>query len=77
MKLLKIPREKSGDYDKCIRSKYKTSSHCHYMLYEMDNLLSDNKIEKVFRWLGFIQGCLFSFGLRSLEDLKNDSAPSN
>jgi len=41
----------------------------------MEDLLRAGKREKVFRWLGFVQGCLFSFGIRNLADLKNDGRP--
>ena len=51
--------------------------HCLYMLYEMDKLLEQNKTEKAFRWLGFIQGVLFTHEIKSLNDLKNDSRSSD
>jgi hypothetical protein len=31
------------------------------------------KMEKIMRWLGFIQGCLWCFGLKSLNELREDS----
>lgn len=65
--------EKCDIYDRCIKDSEKARKHIHYMTYEIDNLLAENRLEKSFRWLGFIQGCLFCLGLRSLDDLKNDS----
>ncbi len=51
-------------------------SHCYGMLYKMEGFISEGRIEKAFRWLGFIQGCLWSTRQFSLEDLKNHSRPS-
>jgi len=43
-----------------------TLSHCCGML---------DRIEKAFRWLGFIQGCLWMSGICTLDDLKNNNRP--
>lgn len=48
--------------------------HCHGMLEPMEAMIANGtpeKMEKVFRWVGFIQGCLWSQGLFCLDDLKN------
>lgn len=50
--------------------------HACWMTHEIDNLLNRSKLEKSFRWLGFIQGCLFSEGIKTLNDLKSDSRPN-
>ncbi len=51
-------------------------SHCHGMLDKMEVFVKEGKIDKAFRWLGFIQGCLWSTGHFTLEDLKNHSRPN-
>ncbi len=50
-------------------------AHCHGMLDKMEGFIKEGRIEKTFRWLGFIQGCLWSTGQFSLEDLKNHNRP--
>ncbi len=50
-------------------------AHCHGMLEKMEGFLDQNRIEKAFRWLGFIQGCLWSCGVYTLEELRNHSRP--
>ena len=50
-------------------------SHCCRMLDRMEKFISESRMDKVFRWLGFIQGCLWSTRRFSLEDLKNHSLP--
>lgn len=35
----------------------------------------DEKVEKMMRWLGFIQGCLFCFGVYTLEEMKRHNMP--
>ncbi len=50
-------------------------AHCNHMLDKMEIFIQQDRLEKVFRWLGFIQGCLWSFGIYTLDDLKNDNRP--
>lgn len=49
--------------------------HCHHMLDEMETFVTDHRMDKVFRWLGFVQGVLWLNGLYALEDLKNHNRP--
>ena len=49
--------------------------HACWMTHQVGSLLDQGRIEKAFRWLGFIQGCLFSEGIKNLNDLKSDSRP--
>ena len=51
-------------------------AHCAQMLPKMEQFLAEGRVGKVNRWLGFIQGVLWSRGLRSLDDLKNVNRPS-
>jgi hypothetical protein len=41
----------------------------------MPELLDHGKKEKDCCWLGFIQGVFFAMGVKSLNELKNDSRP--
>lgn len=50
-------------------------AHCHGMLDQMEEFVRDNRIDKAFRWLGFIQGAFWSEGLYNLEELKNHNRP--
>jgi hypothetical protein len=49
--------------------------HCHGMLDQMEKFVLDGRMDKVFRWLGFIQGCLWSQNQYTLEELKNHNRP--
>ena len=49
--------------------------HCHGMLHKMESFIVLGRMDKTFRWLGFIQGCLASLGIYSLDDLKNHNKP--
>ncbi len=51
-------------------------SHCHSMLDKMEKFLDEDRIEKSFRWLGFIQGVLWSQKIYTLTDLMNHNKPS-
>lgn len=44
--------------------------HLRWMCGEIENHIQVGRFEKANRWLGFIQGILFSIGNFSLEDLK-------
>jgi hypothetical protein len=50
-------------------------SHCFAMLDEVDAFIREGRIEKAFRWLGFIQGCLWTSGVYSIEELKAHNMP--
>jgi hypothetical protein len=49
--------------------------HCLGMLSKMEEFLKENRMDKVFRWLGFVQGVLWSEGAYTLEELKNHNRP--
>jgi hypothetical protein len=51
-------------------SEQEALSHILYMIEEIKKFIKENRVEKAFRWLGFIQGLLWSYGIISLETLK-------
>jgi hypothetical protein len=57
------------------KSREEKLAHCHGMLSKMESFVKEGRIEKTFRWLGFIQGCLWSVGVYFLGDLKNHNRP--
>jgi len=57
------------------RSREEILAHCHGMLSQIEGFVKEKRIEKAFRWLGFIQGCLWSEEVYSLENLKNHNRP--
>ena len=62
------------------RSSFPTSdkdflAHLHKMLDEMEVFIQEGRMEKVFRWLGFIQGCLWRIGVYTVEEMKNHNRP--
>jgi|SRR3989338_4031467 len=52
-------------------------SHCHGMLDQMESFVAEGRMEKTFRWLGFIQGVLWLTGCYTLEELKNQNRPNS
>ncbi len=69
-----IPKKRS------LRSSFPNSdndflAHCHSMLDEMEIFIQEGRMEKVFRWLGFIQGCLWKSSVYTIEEVKNHSRP--
>ena len=50
-------------------------AHCHGMLDKMEIFIQEGRMDKVFRWLGFIQGCLWRIGVYTVEEMKNHSRP--
>lgn len=47
--------------------------HCAAMLPKMRKFVEEGRREKVFRWLGFIQGCFWGLGIIDMESLRNDN----
>ncbi len=52
-------------------------SHLRYMMDEIDRFVDEVRLDKAFRWLGFIQGVLFYKGYYSLHDLKLHNKPKD
>lgn len=49
--------------------------HCHGMLDKMVAFVREARMEKVFRWLGFIQGVLWANRIYAMTDLQNHNRP--
>jgi hypothetical protein len=51
-------------------------AHCHEMLNEIELFIQKDRTDKAFRWIGFIQGCLWRCGIYTIEELKNHNKPT-
>ncbi len=49
--------------------------HTYGMLPQMEQFIVEKRIEKTFRWLGFVQGVLWCEGIYTLEELKEHNRP--
>lgn len=58
-------------HNKLVGTKEDLLAHCHSMLNKMEQFIVEERMDKVFRWLGFIQGCLWSTNQFTLEELRN------
>ncbi|MDO8493379.1 MAG: hypothetical protein Q7S19_02430 [bacterium] len=63
--------KKSFPHDQHYPTRRQIMMHCHTMLDKMEAFIQEGKMEKTFRWLGFIQGCLWSESIHNLEELKD------
>ena len=52
-------------------------AHCHGMLDKIEVFVTQRRLEKAFRWLGFIQGILWVSGCYTLEELKDCNRPNS
>ncbi len=51
--------------------------HCHYMLDVMVEFINEGgRMEKVFRWLGFVQGVLWVNKVYTITEIKNFCRPN-
>ncbi|HEY4496688.1 MAG TPA: hypothetical protein VI432_00880 [Candidatus Paceibacterota bacterium] len=50
-------------------------AHCHRMLQKIPQLIKEGRVEKVHRWLGFIQACLWMSGTYSIQRMKDHLKP--
>lgn len=46
-------------------------AHCLAMLDKMEEFLREDRMDKVYRWLGFLQGCLWSQKIYTLAELRD------
>lgn len=51
-------------------------AHCRYMISQIIIFVDEGRIEKAFRWLGFMQGVLWSQRQFTLDDLMNHNKPT-
>jgi hypothetical protein len=49
--------------------------HVRQMIPKTIQFLYDQRIEKAMRWLGFIQGALWSHNIYTIEEMKNHNKP--
>lgn len=66
-----FPHDKTVDILEEVDGVGNVLAHCHGMLDKMEVFVAEGRMDKVFRWLGFIQGCLWATGQHNLEELKN------
>jgi hypothetical protein len=64
-----IPPVKHAD-DTLATDYYMELQHCHWMLLQMEQM---NNREKTVRWLGFIQGVLWTQSIYTINKLKGDN----
>lgn len=50
-------------------------SHLLWMAFEIENLVNEGRTEKAFRWLGFLQGALWTMDICTIPMLKDDNRP--
>lgn len=62
-------------YERFDVTRFHSLCHCHWMCNEARDFVRQGRIEKAMRWLGYIQGVLYSYGIKSLSQLKSDSMP--
>jgi hypothetical protein len=51
--------------------------HLAGLIEDSENLLNEGRLEKAFRWLGFVQGALWILGFFKIKDLKSHSRPDS
>lgn len=54
-----------------------TLMHVHQMLDKINSFVVEGKMDKAFRWLGFVQGVLWTNGLYNLNELKDHNRSEN
>ena len=56
--------------------KFLTLGHCYAMLPDLRKFVEEGtqkKLEKAFRWIGFIQGVLWSKGIFTIDEMRYDN----
>ena len=68
-------KEINYSHEKIVHSSSNIFGHCLGMLDRMLEFIEEGRIDKTFRWLGFIQGCIWAEGIYTLEDLRGHNRP--
>ncbi len=63
-------------HDELLENTYMGLEHCYSMLDKMVEFVREGRMEKAFRWLGFIQGILWVEQEYTLTDLQNHNRPT-
>lgn len=50
--------------------------HASWMCLEVVRMVADGKVEKAMRWLGFVQGAMWSTGFRTIDEMRHDNMPA-
>lgn len=58
-------------HEELLDSQEHGAEHCHGMLDKIEGFLKQDRMDKVFRWLGFVQCLLWSQRIYTLDDLMN------
>lgn len=66
-----IAKRDDIDHDSRSHSPSQQLGHCMGMLDKMEVFLHEGRIDKTYRWLGFIQGVFWSLGIYSLTEMMN------
>lgn len=51
-------------------------NHVLWMIDEIDRMVDAGRLEKAFRWLGFVQGWLWATERRTIDVLRRDNMPA-
>ena len=51
--------------------------HVAGLIEAAEDLLKEDRLEKAFRWLGFVQGALWASGLYTIKELKDHNRPDD
>jgi hypothetical protein len=51
------------------------ATHLIWMCHEIKKFAEENRMDKAFRWLGFVQGALWVAGEYTIEDFKGHNKP--
>ena len=63
-----------ADLDQKSPAKYEAIDHCRSMFPKIKEFAEKDQA-KAFRWLGFVQGCLWSNGIYSINELRAHNQP--
>jgi len=62
-------------HDEPPRTREEALQHCHSMLDKMEEFVNKGRIDKAFRWLGFVQACLWVHTVHTLDELMDHNRP--
>jgi hypothetical protein len=69
-----IPKRRC-DFDHAPLGTVDSLAHLHNMLDQIEEFVAEERMGKAFRWLGFLQGVMWSHGFFTLNELRHHNMP--
>lgn len=72
-----VPCKEAYPHDVLLRDEWSALKHARHCLDEIEAFVREGRLEKAFRWLGFVQGVLWACRVYDINELKSHNRPDD